>query len=137
VLLFSVISLHASSAMADVLGSTAWTQQYDSQKVKQVDIDFVRGQAEIIRQPGPITVSIQNISATDPDAVVWLDISDQGDQISLIDLYPRTHTWHHRECLPPIGPRGNFWYSKARLVVKVFAPSETRINITFMESAGR
>ena len=78
-------------------------------------------------------MTIEATSATGDPAAVTFDVERAGGAVTIEDRYgrPVIATW--RECLPPLGERGDFWTSDVVMNEVIYAPSHLTVHVEIMD----
>jgi hypothetical protein len=124
--------LQSASVMAQMVTDPNWIFDETRNKVEVVKIDLVRGEAMIVRRPGPVSVHIIKHSATGRAEEVSLKTSNESGVLKITDIYPKNILNRWKECLP-ISFRGNFSSSDVRFKATILAPENVEVNVEFMD----
>lgn len=125
--------LSGARSEAAVEGGPDWRWIGARQDTNSVRIDFVRGSARVVRRPGDIRIEVRRHSPRGNPQIAVVEARRAGGGIVIEDSYPQVRP-SSAECLPPLGPKGNFWISDVELETVVYAPAGVPVDISIMSA---
>jgi hypothetical protein len=78
-------------------------------------------------------MTIEATSATADPAAVTFAVERAGGAVTIEDRYARPVMATWRECLPPLGQRGDFWNSDVVMNAVIYAPAHLPVHVEIMD----
>lgn len=97
-----------------------------------LDVDLVRADVRIVASPDAAMV---RIVPAGPGAVAFSSAAT-ANGVAVHDRYPPRGRWS-KECLPPVGERGDYWTYAVPLQVTIAVPAGTRVRVRLMSGSIR
>ena len=131
-LLLACYLLGGTPASAREDDARDWVYEQAEPSINAVTINLVRGEAMIIRRPGPVHISIKKYSPTNREEEVSIDMTRHNGKLEITDIYSK-HIFNMWKEGLPITFRGNFSSSDVRLKAVISAPENVNVSVEFMD----
>lgn len=125
----------AFSAVIPTQGShiNQWQWSDTQEGTGALILRLVRGSARIVRREGPVAMTIEATSATGDPAAVTFAVERARGAVTIEDRYVRPIFPLWRECLSPIGERGDFSTSDVVMKAVIYAPAHLPVHVEIMD----
>jgi len=129
----ALIGLPEAEAGQPTPGAASWRWESADGGARSLHLRFVRGQIRIVRGPGPIRVEVSRHAIDGYSSDAEILVQEIGGSVLITDRYPRGWFWRHRESLPPIDERGDFWHTIVIIQATIRVPSSVFVRVELMD----